>query len=372
MVSFISVVIKGETTNLVLPIRDTNRSSREQITHDFITTYRRRDPVYPGINSIQGAEDLITRDLSDLITNLQNTNQGERVHLSVIDEQVNKLAVLLETLRHQHLEMSLLLDDLKLPFDKNELSIFKGIGSPENHVRDFKSQMNILGVPPIRWMSIFPSSLGLNERKWFNSLEPNIVDTWDKIVQEFTRDYHEDENGYKTQICGLWYSDSSDDEDGKTPSNNKITLSDNECGRIDKGAAIPFDYNPKYNFLLGDEVSYLTRSGRPYQNTQSKGKEPKTLEIPTKLPTPNKEDTVDNVVEKQLQRIKADISIWELIKKSFMHREALFTALRKMTVSEETAPEETVCLIAKAWKPDAVTFSEAELPQYGTNINLAL
>ena len=56
-------------------IRETDRSSREQITHDFITTYPRRGPVYQGINSIQGAEDLITGDLSYLITNLQNTNQ---------------------------------------------------------------------------------------------------------------------------------------------------------------------------------------------------------------------------------------------------------------------------------------------------------
>ena len=78
------------------------------------------------------------------------------------------------------------------------MCIFKGIGSQETHVRAFKSQMNSLDIPPIRWMSIFPSSLGLNERKWFNSLEPNTVDTWDRIVLDFTREYHEDENGDKT------------------------------------------------------------------------------------------------------------------------------------------------------------------------------
>mgnify|MGYP001793100876 CR=1 FL=1 len=73
--------------------------------------------------------------------------------------------------------MSLLLDDWKLSFDRNELSIFGGTGSPENHVRAFKSQMNILSIPPIRWMSIFQSSLGPNERIWFISLEPNTVGT---------------------------------------------------------------------------------------------------------------------------------------------------------------------------------------------------
>ena len=223
------------------------------------------------------------------------------------NEQVDKLAVLLETLRHQQLEMSMLIDDLKLPFDRDELCKFEGEGMPEDHIRTFKSHMYLLGVPPIRWMSIFPSSLGFNERMWFHSLEPNMVDTWDKIVYEFIREYHIDKNGDRTQICGLWYSDSSDEEeDGKTI-NEKVTLFDNEFGRIDKGAAIPFDYKPKYNFLLGVEVSYLTRSGRPYQNTQSKEKEPEIQGTPVNQSVPNKEDTVDNVVERQLQRIKAGI-----------------------------------------------------------------
>ena len=144
---------------------------------------------------------------------------------------------------------------------------------------------------------------------WFHLLELNVVDNWDKIVCEVIREYHIDKNGDRTQIYGLWYSDSSDEEEAGKTNNEKVTLSDNECGRIDKGAAIPFDYNPKYNFLLGDEVFYLTRSGRPYQNTQSKEKVPETQGISVNLSVPNKEDTVDNVVEKQLQRIIADISI---------------------------------------------------------------
>ncbi|XP_074297658.1 uncharacterized protein LOC141628409 [Silene latifolia] len=77
---------------------------------------------------------------------------------------------------------------------------------------------------------------------------------------------------------------------------------------------------------------------------------------------------------KQLQRTKADVSIWELMLSSFEHRQALLQALMNMTVSMHTTPDDVVSFVApnQPRLTNAVTFSDEDLPSFGPQHCLAM
>ena len=79
-----------------------------------------------------------------------------------------------------------------------------------------------------------------------------------------------------------------------------------------------------------------------------------------------------DIIEKQLQKVKADISVWHLMQNSFEHRQALLSSLMKMNTFEESTLDELVGLVASDWRPNAITFTEEDLPPFGPNHNLAL
>ena len=57
---------------------------------------------------------------------------------------------------------------------------------------------------------------------------------------------------------------------------------------------------------------------------------------------------------------------------SVEHRQALLSSLMKMNTPEESTPEELVSLISNDWRPNAITFTDEDLPHFGPNHNLAL
>ena len=52
-----------------------------------------------------------------------------------------------------------------------------------------------------------------------------------------------------------------------------------------------------------------------------------------------------DVIEKQLQKVKTDISIWQLMQNLVEHRQALLASLTKMNTPEESTPKELINLV---------------------------
>ncbi|KAK9682792.1 hypothetical protein RND81_10G096600 [Saponaria officinalis] len=194
------------------------------------------------------------------------------------------------------------------------------------------------------------------------------------------------------QVNGIWFSDDEDD----WPPNaqvNKISYS-----------SMPHKYGKKKNKKNKgkgkprNEVSYLTRS-RANQRDPLAQDEPSEVipkkdkgkamvnETITPIPPPQTTSAspsisstdpsapskgIEDVLQKQLLKTKADISVWQLLRDSDEHREAFFAALRNVVTNPDVSPNQVVNHISTYWLPKAVTFSDSDLPVFGSDHNLAL
>ena len=118
------------------------------------------------------------------------------------------------------------------------------------------------------------------------------------------------------------------------------------------------------------DIDYLTRSGRPYQDVPQSG--PSTN---TNVTTPSDGENIspDHLL-KQLQKTKADLSVWQLVASSYPHRQALLQALAKLNVAHNSTPDEVVNLVFQDSHKlsNPVTFSDEDLPPFGASHDLAL
>ncbi|KAI8522355.1 hypothetical protein RHMOL_RhmolUnG0000400 [Rhododendron molle] len=89
------------------------------------------------------------------------------------------------------------------------------------------------------------------------------------------------------------------------------------------------------------------------------------------LPVHN-EVPIENVIQRQLERIPAAVSIWGLIASSKEHREGLSLALSRVTVPTDITPEAMVALVLPLLSKHSVTFTERDLPIEGTAHNRPL
>ena len=77
------------------------------------------------------------------------------------------------------------------------------------------------------------------------------------------------------------------------------------------------------------------------------------------------------MILEQLKKVKANVSIWELIMYSSSHRKVLVKALTKMNIQTNATPEAIVAKITEN-KQGVITFSDTDLPVEGRNHNRAL
>ena len=81
-------------------------------------------------------------------------------------------------------------------------------------------------------------------------------------------------------------------------------------------------------------------------------------------------------VATQLKSIPAQISVWELLCTSRIHREMFAKTLNDAHVSSDTAPEMIALMIGQLLAPRAITFTDNELPpegrDHGRSLNIAL
>jgi ElaB/YqjD/DUF883 family membrane-anchored ribosome-binding protein len=85
-------------------------------------------------------------------------------------------------------------DELPSKFVLSDLPIFQGHESPIVHIRAFKSQMAIKGVPTKLWSTLFPHSLAAVPKSWFYSLEPHRITSFEEITLEFHKQYRDNED----------------------------------------------------------------------------------------------------------------------------------------------------------------------------------
>ena len=107
----------------------------------------------------------------------------------------------------------------------------------------------------------------------------------------------------------------------------------------------------------------MTRSGRFYE-AADKGKgvtEERKKE----------EEKAEDVVLRQLKKIPAQVSIWELLCSSQEHRKAMVEALGRIMVPADAEPTEVIGSVQKHDK-QALIFTEGELPMEGRGHNRAL
>ena len=82
-------------------------------------------------------------------------------------------------------------DELREKVSVADLPKFKKTEPPIVHIRAFKAQMNLLGLDPKFWPSIFPQTLDAASQVWFYYLDPRRVEQWDQIAIEFYKQYQD-------------------------------------------------------------------------------------------------------------------------------------------------------------------------------------
>ena len=101
--------------------------------------------------------------------------------------------------------------------------------------------------------------------------------------------------------------------------------------------------------------------------------DPASTEPATRATTsPPKKDQPSADITAQLKKVKADISIWDLIHSSREHREAFLRVFQAAHVSQTIEPSTLENMVGMIAEPQVISFSSDELPPAGTNHNQPL
>ncbi|KAI8537836.1 hypothetical protein RHMOL_Rhmol09G0055000 [Rhododendron molle] len=124
-------------------------------------------------------------------------------------------------------------------------------------------------------------------------------------------------------------------------------------------------------------VHNITRSGRIFQpanlqtGTSSNPSNPRNDPIPFPRSAPLELPSTD-LIQKQLERIPAAISIWGLICSSREHRQMLCHALSRLEIQADITPEAMMSLILPPTSKHTVVFTDKDLPVEGVDHNRPL
>ncbi|XP_060192679.1 uncharacterized protein LOC132622154 [Lycium barbarum] len=145
--------------------------------------------------------------------------------------------------------------------------------------------------------------------------------------------------------------------------------------------AVPWDYQSKGKAkMMETAISHrMTRSGRCYVpedlNRGSSGKEQHQRRNITDAESAEfwkKMQAKDYLVEEQLKKTPAKISIMSLLMSSEAHRDALVKVLSGVSISNETTSETLAITIGQMVEANKISFRNDKLPPEGTEHNKAL
>lgn len=120
--------------------------------------------------------------------------------------------------------------------------------------------------------------------------------------------------------------------------------------------------DPETGRIFGNPtVNHLTRSGRVYHEPPQGKEDVSGSADKTKYDNPQPDDTL----LQQLKRTQANISIWELMMASPIHRASIAALLSKAAVPIETTPENLTQMITTMAGVNSISFSDEDLPAMG-------
>ena len=66
-----------------------------------------------------------------------------------------------------------------------DIERYNGIGCPKIHLRLYSTIMRAHGIDDAQLVALFPMSLSGATQRWFASVEPSRLRTWEDVAHEF-------------------------------------------------------------------------------------------------------------------------------------------------------------------------------------------
>ncbi|RVW92347.1 hypothetical protein CK203_032444 [Vitis vinifera] len=70
-------------------------------------------------------------------------------------------------------------------FCMSDIERYSGIGCPKIHLRLYNKVMRAHGIDDAQLVAFFPMSLSGAAQRWFASVEPSRLRTWEDVAHEF-------------------------------------------------------------------------------------------------------------------------------------------------------------------------------------------
>ena len=74
---------------------------------------------------------------------------------------------------------------LPAKFCMPDIERYSGIGCPKIHLRLYNTVMRAHGIDDAQLVALFPMSLSRAAQRWFASIEPSRLRTWEDVAHEF-------------------------------------------------------------------------------------------------------------------------------------------------------------------------------------------
>ena len=74
---------------------------------------------------------------------------------------------------------------LPAKFRMPDIERYSGIGCPKIHLRLYSTVMRAHGIDDAQLVALFPMSLSGAAQRWFDSVEPSRLHTWEDVAHEF-------------------------------------------------------------------------------------------------------------------------------------------------------------------------------------------
>ena len=258
-----------------------------------------------------------------------------------------------------------------------------------------RRKIDFIGNPLVK--ELFHELVKMGKIKPLEGYRPQICAKW--AHHEYC-EYHK-HSGHLTEacldVCHIIQDLMDRGELGKNPSAFHVNASGSDdvtmvelvndgptrlAPRVDEGKPTSFNnmMNSCYVLTLVDienrirakkgSVNLLTRTGRVYNTSPQQPPSQPQVQASTQARvtiTPNNPPEDPMLV--LLKKTNAQVSVWDLLVSSKIHRDTLIKALSQIPISPESTPEEVMEVMGNVQYSNVLTFTDLELPPYGSNHN---
>lgn len=83
----------------------------------------------------------------------------------------------------------ILMASLPAKFCMPNIEHYSGVGYPKIHLRLYNTVMRAHGLDDAQLVALFPISLSGATERWFSSVEPLILHSWEDVAHEFLNQF---------------------------------------------------------------------------------------------------------------------------------------------------------------------------------------